>query len=255
MPIYRTEPTISEVGRISVSFESSGGPFYFVAPHRFDIRKWARLWPDADFRFFSAAHFASVEAYSRWLLTIELYQEFSNYDFILICQTDAILWRKLDFLSEIEFDYIGAPWDGYFELSWNPFTRTLRSGRRSIGARRLSVGNGGLSLRRTQAFLNGLPRFPTLRNFVNEDQVISYFGPASGIRVSSRKFAESVFMETGARSWKPGDLVPMVYGFHGLERFNTDLELELLFAHRRENVVREAFPAKGRFHSNSRFGN
>ena len=230
VPIYRTEPTASELARISVSIKNAVGPVFFVAPDRLDISVWGKIWPSADFRFFAAAHFSSVEAYSRWLLTTEIYREFSDFEFLLVCQTDAVLDRGIDFLQELDFDYVGAPWDGFFSRGWNPFTQTLETGHQGITVRRLGVGNGGLSLRRTSSFVKGLPKFPKLRNFVNEDQVISYFGPAAGIRIADRGVAGAIFMETAARSWDPGDSIPNVYGCHALEKYNPTLEKAILVA-------------------------
>ncbi len=81
---------------------------------------------------------ASVEAYNQMLLQAWFYHLFEAWDYILIFQLDAWIFR--DNLSEWlskSYTYIGAPWvRGFGEDT--PDT---------------GVGNGGLSLRHIQSFI------------------------------------------------------------------------------------------------------
>jgi hypothetical protein len=113
-------------------------------------------------REFPARHFASVQGYSRLLLSPAFYEAFRDYEFVLIYQLDCLIFSgDLTGWCNKAYDYIGAP---LFEKDSPP---------------RLSrVGNGGLSLRRVQAFLDVLhspcipgwhaaftARLPDLREF------------------------------------------------------------------------------------------
>lgn len=111
--------------------------------------------------------FSSVHMYSRFMLMPELYESFSNYDYILICQLDAFVFedRLKDFCS-MKYDYIGAPWtDGIF------FKKNEKE-------KMWYVGNGGLSLRKVEAFLRWIKKgdFVPYVNFINEDLLIAVFG-------------------------------------------------------------------------------
>lgn len=81
---------------------------------------------------------ASVEAYNSMLLQAWFYRLFSAWDYLLIFQLDAWIFRNdlNDWLSK-GFTYIGAPW-----------VRDLGDDTPDTG-----VGNGGLSLRCVESFI------------------------------------------------------------------------------------------------------
>jgi hypothetical protein len=85
---------------------------------------------------FDDRFFASTQTYSALLLGQEFYERLAGFQFILVHQLDAFIFEdRLSFWCEQGYDYIGAPW------------------RDRAGTWR-GVGNGGLSLRRTQACLS-----------------------------------------------------------------------------------------------------
>ena len=178
---------------------------------------------------FADHHFESVRTYSNWMLLPDLYQQFSAFDFVVICQLDAIIVRPLPLELDLNFDFLGAPWVPPWNVLWNPFDRKLKSVHPVMRplARTLRVGNGGLSIRRVDVFrrLGNLPRFAKMPN---EDIVISYFHRRLGIRLAPPELAGRFFMETGASTWTPAEPIPSVYGFHALERFNPALEDAIL---------------------------
>ena len=89
-------------------------------------------------------HFSSINDYSRLLLSAEFYDHFRDYDYMLIHQTDAFVFRdELDFWCGRGLDYAGAPWIGQ---PWLEGQRPKWAWRSSI------VGNGGFSLRRVSTF-------------------------------------------------------------------------------------------------------
>jgi hypothetical protein len=160
------------------------------------------------------------------MLKPHLYRRFRGFNFILVCQTDAVLLRPLPADETWAFDYLGAPWKPPKLVGWDAKMRRLK-GRGSTEKRFLSVGNGGLSLRRTEKFGRKL-RFPRFRETPQEDKAISYFAPRLGILVADAGLAEKLFMETGAASWRVGDPHPDVYGYHALGAINPELERILL---------------------------
>jgi hypothetical protein len=79
-------------------------------------------------------YFGSAKNHTRYLFGTDFYELFREYEFILLHHLDAIVFsdRLLEFCS-LGYDYIGAPW-------WADVWKTF------------IVGNGGFSLRRTEAF-------------------------------------------------------------------------------------------------------
>lgn len=183
-------------------------------------------WPQLKFVSFDPSAFASHESYSAWMLQPDLYTRFLEYEFVLVAQTDAFLVRPLPVDTDWDFDYLGAPWEPAWTKRWDRRDHRVRSAKRFRG-KRLRVGNGGLSLRRTSAFARPLDLpSPMVRTY--EDIAISYFHRRIGIRLAPVATARRYFMETGARAWSQGDPIPPVYGFHALDKFNPPLEDALL---------------------------
>lgn len=156
------------------------------------------------------------------MLRPDLYCRFLGYEFILVAQTDAFLHRPLPVEDSWNFDYLGAPWEPPWRKRWDRADQRVRSARRFRG-KKLRVGNGGLSLRRTAAFARNLA-FPESLVRTYEDIAISYFHRRIGITLAPVATARRFFMETGAKSWSVGDPVPDVFGFHALDKFNPALE-------------------------------
>ena len=87
---------------------------------------------------FLASFFDGIKGYNRLMLSKCFYERFSNYEYILICQTDAFVFQDvLDDWCEKGYDYVGAPLFGDgFDL------------------KKARVGNGGFCLRRVEAYLD-----------------------------------------------------------------------------------------------------
>ena len=92
---------------------------------------------------FPKEYFESVDSYNRLMLSEAFYERFANYEYILVYQLDAFVFTdQLSYFCQLGYDYIGAPWlHGVYNYVdekhciWH-------------------VGNGGLSLRRVQSFIN-----------------------------------------------------------------------------------------------------
>ena len=107
---------------------------FAVCPQSLDLELLDLARVDLDDR-----HFRSHRAYSRLLLTDGFYRRFERYEFVLVHQLDsAVFSDDLPRWCGEPYDYVGAPW-----------VRRTRDGRPFFAG----VGNGGLSLRRVEAFL------------------------------------------------------------------------------------------------------
>jgi hypothetical protein len=182
IPIYKWE--FEGLERFSIDWSLSVLPkrqFCFIAPEGMDISYYRQRYPHVGYEYFSATFFTSVENYSRLLLTRSFYERFATYEFLLVLQPDAILFRDdLDFWTGQPFDYIGAPWPEGREVEVN-YDRFGGSHSHRIKA---YVGNGGLSLRRVRKCLQLIDEFPAsnetfIRTGSNEDYFFAILGSLS----------------------------------------------------------------------------
>lgn len=102
-----------------------------------------------------------VMGYNRMMLSAEFYALFSDVDYILVCQTDAFVFRdELTYWVARGYDYIGAPWSQKAKYDTPVLRNYLRLRfllhRRSKGFMKQElhgrVGNGGFSLRHVSNF-------------------------------------------------------------------------------------------------------
>jgi len=162
IPVYL--PTLDELNLFSLQHTLKvlypERNIYFICPQSLDIIFYSNLVPRAKFITFDDGYFQSIDTYSRLLLNDFFYKKFKNHEFILICQTDAILFRdEIDYWCNQGYDYIGAPWAD--AIVANDDTDSSKGQNRKI---KCWVGNGGLSLRRVSKCIELLNEFPEYAN-------------------------------------------------------------------------------------------
>lgn len=94
--------------------------------------------------FFDAKYFDGLEGYNELLLSISFYKKFVTYEYILIYQLDAFVFKdELEYWCLKGYDYIGAPW---FKRIWRfKYSKHIRG-----------IGNGGFSLRKVESCIRVL---------------------------------------------------------------------------------------------------
>jgi hypothetical protein len=101
---------------------------------------------------FDDKYFENIKGYNKLLLNKEFYKRFENFEFMLIHQLDAYLFRdELDFWCNQDYDYVGAPWLRDERLLVKLF-RSKKIKKRDVIFNK--VGNGGLSLRKVKTFID-----------------------------------------------------------------------------------------------------
>lgn len=98
-----------------------------------------------------------IAGYNRMMLSAAFYELFSEYDYLLICHTDAWIFRdELSAWCAKGYDCVAAPWvrrpiyDFPLLKAWLTLRRmSKKSTRQNLYGR---VGNGGLSLRKVDRF-------------------------------------------------------------------------------------------------------
>lgn len=146
IPIYKATPDYFEVLSFMqclkvlqrykiciITFDSLDVSFY--------TKELLKSGVDYTFEYFDKSYFQNIEGYNRLLISKGFYKRFEFYDYILVYQLDAYVFRDdLEYWCNKGYDYIGAPW---FD-SWS---------KANTDSKIIGVGNGGFSLRKVSAFL------------------------------------------------------------------------------------------------------
>jgi hypothetical protein len=154
IPIYNVVPTTDEQLSLQ-SFQSLAAqyPVVFVAPKGLEMAPYLRFLPLAKTIKFSSRHFKSVEAYSLLTASLRFYLYFWRYRYMLLLQTDVLVFgSNLTYWLELNYSYIGAPWQNQ---DWLSGARAYAIKRWQLKQDFTSkpVGNGGASLRKISHFL------------------------------------------------------------------------------------------------------
>jgi len=129
VPMYKKINELEEISLKQLYKVLGKYEICFVLPESISFKKNRE-------EFFPDSFFKSTKAYSSLLMSTEFYQRFASYDYMLIYQLDAFVFKdQLNEFCSLEYDYIGAPVPIY---AWPMSQR---------------VGNGGLSLRKINSVL------------------------------------------------------------------------------------------------------
>lgn len=133
---------------------------YFVLPNSLNMANIQADYPSIKTERFDDRYFSSQRAYNELCLDESFYLRFANYDYILIYQLDAIVFKdELQYWVDRGYDYIGAPWiskkysEGCVRRTFCKALQCYHFLRKDIRKARgywcyNKVGNGGLSLRK-----------------------------------------------------------------------------------------------------------
>jgi len=156
-----------------------------------------------------AKHFEGVKTYSKLLLIQNFYKLFSDYQYILIYQLDALVFKnELKYWCDQNYDYIGAPLLNS-KIGW----LTHPQGKQN------AVGNGGLSLRKVSSFIKVLDQAKqSLNKPNNKDQLLNFWLKTIGLRtrkkwltnIENYPFNEDGFWSFEAIKYWPKFKVPSV---------------------------------------------
>ncbi|GAB6011175.1 DUF5672 family protein [Viscerimonas tarda] len=160
IPVYKTALSEFEKKALSNNLSVlSKHPVVFVSPDSLDLS------PITDSldknlnisieQFNDHYFFRGLDGYNELLLSIEFYARFRDTSYILICHTDAFVFRdELIAWCEKEYDYIGGPWIGSADNKWvntiNHILHVLKLKKKRDRWHLFHVGNGGFSLRKVK---------------------------------------------------------------------------------------------------------
>lgn len=150
----------------------------------------------------------SIESYNQMMVNIDFYSRFRRYEYMLIYQLDAIVFsdRLLEFCN-MGYDYIGAPW--------------LRRSREIYNLKReyYYVGNGGLSLRKIQTFIDICASEQSYNINIPEDEFWSKH-KSDCFKVPNIDTALSFAMEEQIQRCMKRNNNELPFGCHGWYKFD-----------------------------------
>ncbi len=216
IPIYRQTPNADDLVSLHRTFDVlKKYEITFVHPKKLDITEYLGF-ANAKFIGFDDIFFKNIEGYNQLMLNKSFYESFHK-KYILICQTDVFIFKdELDFWCQKNYDYIGAPWIrskekiSFFKLIWEKtlyLTKTLinykgnKKWQKDKSLIYNKVGNGGLSLRKREKFIEIINRLPHVINiylkpenkstFYAEDVFFSIEPLRNGIHFSKPDYKEA----------------------------------------------------------------
>jgi hypothetical protein len=124
IPIYKNFLEEYEIKSLEINISNLNSyKVIFIAPKRLkrdNLFNEILLKYKLDVVYFENSFFRNIKGYNKLMLNYDFYKYFADYNYILICQLDAlVLSNNLYFWVSKEFDYIGAPFicedgDNYF---------------------------------------------------------------------------------------------------------------------------------------------
>lgn len=152
IPVYKQEMSKMEEISLMQCLKILGDfPVFIICPKNFNKQSYEKF--NLTFEEFETHYFKGISGYNSLMLASHFYERFLNYDYILIHQLDAFIFKnELENWCSKSYDYIGAPWLATNNLTskiLKPFQSKKKKKRAPIFYK---VGNGGLSLRKTQVF-------------------------------------------------------------------------------------------------------
>lgn len=165
VPIYTTE--LSEIEATSFAHNMkvlSCYPRVIIKPKSLDVSEFMSTFPDIEVLSVSDEWLGKkngIAGYNIMMTSADFYDTFSDTDYILICQTDAWIFRdELEEWCKKDYDYVAAPWPKRPIYNIFPVKQYLWVRKRLFGNHLNilrqnmfgKIGNGGLSLRKIESF-------------------------------------------------------------------------------------------------------
>lgn len=179
IPIYRESLSDHDIIALTQCEHILGAyPKIIVKPQKTKLPSVTGIINISDIVSFKDEYFDSIDGYNKLMLSAEFYQAFEGFEYILIHQLDAFVFKdELNYWCDQNLDYVGAPWirpigdGGIFKTIKSQLRRKLhirynieKDGLPSPRQFENRVGNGGFSLRRVAVFLKVIETSPDMIN-------------------------------------------------------------------------------------------
>lgn len=236
VPVYKERPPEEELQyfyhncRILENYR-----IVLVAPEGLNLHDYSKM-GNAEVETFSKDYFKGISGYNRLMLSEAFYRRFEGHKYMLICQTDALVFNdKLLEWCNKGFDYIGAPWinKAFFLFQYVLVKKGIAKALYMMKHHNLikAVGNGGLSLRRISAFIEAIKTDDKSGEWtVNEDFYWSFFAKNNGRFLKKPSANEAALFSIEVNPEKlmkqQNNTLPM--GIHAWQRYNSEYWEEIV---------------------------
>lgn len=207
IPIYQNKLDDAEEKSVDLCCYKLGRCYdlCFIVPNSLDMRNYTK-YHDIKVKRFPDRFFKSAKTYNKLMLNAKFYKAFSDYEYMLIAQTDTLILNHYSIIEQFMdagYSYWGAPWEEK-QGFWFYTTKSFLYEKYNIGKKfLLRVGNGGFSLRNIRKTLELLKEkwFWKLFWTGNEDFFFSCYGLDNncGFRVAPLEMARQFALETNMR--------------------------------------------------------
>lgn len=149
VPVYKNNLSITEKASLNQLCKIIGNDYEIclICPDDIDLTEYNEIANNYNIKlstlFCNKQYFKGTTSYSYMCETVDFYKCFNEYKYLFIYQLDGwIFENKVKEYLDLNVDYIGSPWNaGCFGLDYD------------------TVGNGGISLRRVQKFIEICEKF------------------------------------------------------------------------------------------------
>lgn len=169
IPIYKADLSELELRSLAQAHKMlKAYPLVVIKPRSLDLSHLSSKFPSLLFHSFDDVYFEGIAGYNRLMLSEVFYEGFLNSRYVLIYQLDAYVFNDelTDWCSK-GYDYIGAPWLKKPVYNLPVVSGIMKCigyiydmrGKRHKQQLYNKVGNGGLSLRRTESHYKAVKRY------------------------------------------------------------------------------------------------
>jgi hypothetical protein len=165
VPVYKTDLGDNELLSLKRSLRVlANHPFAIACPEGLDLGPLLPLLQSVSYSVerFHPDFFKGLSGYNQLMLSEAFYQAFEEYAYVLICQMDVFVFEdRLQYWCEQGYDYVGAPWMASKQTFLNRLFLRINNAfkkRKKSTEHYFKVGNGGFSLRKTEAMLRAVRR-------------------------------------------------------------------------------------------------
>lgn len=181
IPLYKTDLSSLEKKVLRNNLRIlENYPVVIISPESLDVNEIDifKSYDNIRIERFEDQYFSGIAGYNLLVLSPDFYKRFLGSEYILICQTDAFVFRdELKYWCEKRYDYIGAPWIASprnlinkIFASINSFIRILKGKKIKNTEHFFKVGNGGFSLRKVESFYRISDKYRDMIADYNKDK-------------------------------------------------------------------------------------
>jgi hypothetical protein len=223
IPVYKSFLDKVEKENLEISKKTNPDANYILYTHcECNLDIFEEILKSFTVRYTNKNNLSSISSYNNMMKSTSFYEEFLEFEFMLILQADAVLVKNIDTIRPENYDFIGAPWYPPFRIKGilNDLVSIPLLPKRFL--HQIEVGNGGLSIRRTKKFYKAAKMIAENKiefssSKIPEDVLFSFNREKLELNYPNRDFAKTIFIEKFS---KRKLLLEDPYGYHALERYH-----------------------------------